>query len=118
MYAAERAARAAGRGIWALAAYAVRAPDGLAHDRDTFQIVQGKVVGAAVKSGRGYLNFSDDWAQDFTVTISPQDMKTFRKRHVDVRDYAGKTVRVRGTIDWYRGPEIELMGPESVEVVK
>jgi hypothetical protein len=44
-------------------------------------------------------------------------MKTFRKRHVNPRDYAGKTVRERGLIDWYRGPEIELMGPESIEVL-
>ncbi len=118
MYAAESAARAAKRGLWASVEYAVRSPDELAHTRGTFQIVEGLVVSAAVKSGRAYLNFSDDWKHDFTATISPEDMKTFRKAKVDPRDYAGKTIRVRGIIDWYRGPEIELMGPESVEVVK
>ncbi len=45
-------------------------------------------------------------------------MKTFRARNVNPRDYAGKTVRVRGIIDWYHGPEIESMGPESVEIVE
>jgi len=117
MYAAEAAARAAKRGLWAGSTYAVRSPDDLAHDRGTFQIVQGRVIRAAVKQGRAYLNFSNDWKHDFTVTISPQDLKTFRKAKVDPRDYAGKTVRVRGMIDWYRGPEVELMGPESVEVL-
>jgi hypothetical protein len=117
MYAAEEAARTAKRGLWAFRGYAVRSPDDLQNARGTFQIVEGRVVSAAVKGGRGYLNFSDDWKHDFTVTISPADMKTFRKAKVDPRDYAGKTIRVRGIIDWYRGPEIELMGPESVEVL-
>jgi hypothetical protein len=118
LYAAEAAARAAKRGLWAFGSYAVRSPDDLAHARGTFQIVEGRVVGAALKGGRAYLNFSDDWKHDFTVTISPEDMKAFKKAKVDPRDYAGKTIRVRGIIDWYRGPEIELMGPESVEVVE
>lgn len=118
MYAAEEAARAAKRGLWALPEYAVRLPDGLAQkDRGTFQIVEGKVVSAAVKSGRAYINFSADWDRDFTVTITPEDMKVFRTRDVNPRDYAGKMVRVRGIIDWYHGPEIELMGPASVEVL-
>jgi len=118
MYAAEAAARTAKRGLWAFDDYAVRAPDDLVHARGTFQIVEGRVVSAVVKGGRAYLNFSDEWKDDFTVTISPEDMKTFKKAKVDPRDYAGKTIRVRGIIDWYRGPEIELMGPESVEVVE
>ncbi|HTO41806.1 MAG TPA: thermonuclease family protein [Rhizomicrobium sp.] len=117
-YAAEDAARSARRGIWALGAYAVRAPDAVTKDlRGTFQIVQGRVVTADVKSRRAFLNFSADWAHDFTVTISPEDMKTFRKRRVKPQLYAGKTVRVRGIIGWYRGPQIELMGPESLVVL-
>jgi len=117
MYAAEAAARDAKRGLWALPDYAVRSPENLKRDRGTFQIVEGKVESAVVKGGRAYLNFSGDWKNDFTVTIAPDDMKTFRKRHVNPRDYAGKTIRVRGIVDWYRGPEIELMGPESIEVL-
>ena len=117
MYAAESAARLARRGLWAMPAYAIRSPEDLAQDRGTFQIVQGKIVSAAVKGGRAYINFSADWERDFTVTIAHDDMKTFRARHVNPRDYAGKMVRVRGIIDWYHGPEIELMGPESVEVL-
>lgn len=117
LYAAETAAREAKRGLWALPDYAVRSPENLRRDRGTFQLVEGKVLSAVVKGGRAYLNFSDDWKNDFTVTIAPEDVKTFRKNHVNPRDYAGKTVRVRGLIDWYRGPEIELMGPESIEVL-
>lgn len=116
-YAAEAAARAARRGLWALSKYAVRSAQELAHTRGTFQIVEGRVVSARVKQGRAYLNFGNDWRSDFTATVSPEDMKTFRKAHVDPRLYEGKTVRVRGMIGWYHGPEIELMGPESVEIV-
>lgn len=117
-YAAEAAARAAARGVWALPAYGLRKPEQVTKAMvGTFQIVEGRVVAAAVKGGRGFLNFSNDWVHDFTATISPEDMKVFRKRRVKPELYAGKVVRLRGIVGWYRGPQIELMGPESVVVL-
>ena len=119
LYAAERIARARRLGIWTSRAYAVRAPDGIdAHDRGTFQIVQGKVVSAAVKNGRAYIDFGADWRSDFTATIAPDGMKLFRKAGIDPRTYAGQIIRVRGWIDEYHGPEIEIAAPEDVEVVE
>lgn len=117
-YAAEGAARAAARGVWALPAYGIRKPEQVTKAMvGTFQIVEGRVVVAAVKGGRGFLNFSNDWAHDFTATISPEDMKVFRKARVKPELYTGKMVRLRGIVGWYRGPQIELMGPESVVVL-
>jgi endonuclease YncB( thermonuclease family) len=117
LYAAESEARAAHLGIWALAAYAVRNPDGLGFDTGTFQIVQGTVLTADVKDGRAYIDFGPDWRTDFTVTIAPADMANFRREGVDPRLYAGKTVRVRGIIQQFNGPEIEIANPEQIEVL-
>jgi len=69
-------------------------------------------------SGRAYLNFGRNWRSDFTVTISPDDMKTFRHAGVDPYAYAGKRIRVRGTIDRMNGFEIEVASPEAIEVLK
>jgi hypothetical protein len=117
LYAAEAQARARHVGIWALPQYAVRdAGQVSAQDLGTFQIVEGRVMSAAVKS-RGYLNFGADWKHDFTATIAPEDMKTFRAAGIDPEGYAGKTVRVRGIVEWHNGPEIEIASPDDIEVV-
>jgi hypothetical protein len=117
LYAAEAEAQARHAGLWALPQYAIRHPDAVnAHDLGTFQIVEGKVASAAVKT-RGYLNFGADWKHDFTATIAPEDMKTFRAAGIDPESYAGKTVRVRGVIEWHNGPEIEIASPDDIEIV-
>ena len=116
LFALENEARVAHVGMWALPAYAIRTPDAVKADVGTFQIVQGVVLNADVRDGRAYLNFGADWKADFTVTISPDDMKTFRAMGVDPRGYKGKFMRVRGIVQWLNGPEIELADPRQAEV--
>jgi micrococcal nuclease len=119
LYAAETEARTAQRGLWADPAYAVRTPDSLHwHDLGTFQIVEGAVQNVAVRGSRAYLNFGRNWRTDFTVTISPDDMKAFRASGVDPYSYAGKKLRVRGWIDRLNGYEIEAASPAEIEVLK
>lgn len=118
LYAAERQARAAHAGIWALPAYRVRQPNELAHDVGTFQIVEGKVVSASVHNGRAYLDFGPDWHRAFTASIAPDDMKRFRQAGLDPRSLAGKRVRVRGWVQSMDGPDIELSAPQQIEVLK
>lgn len=117
LYDAESEARAAQKGLWALPAYQIRSPDQLGGDINTFQIVQGTVANAEVREGRAYLNFGPDWRTDFTVTIAPEDMSNFRKEGVDPRGYASKTIRVRGIVQQFNGPEIEIANPEQIEVL-
>ncbi len=117
LYAAEGAARAANTGLWAVPAYHVRTPETLWRYPGR-QIVQGKVLTADVKEGRAYIDFGADWKTDFTVTISPEDMAKFRAEGIDPRDYAGKTIRVRGIIQQFNGPEIEIANPKQVEVLQ
>jgi hypothetical protein len=118
LYAAEDAARHSRNGIWSQAMYAVRKPSpSLSADTDTFQVVTGKVLSADVRNGRGYLDFGADWRKDFTVTISPEDLKNFRELGVDPESYEGKTVRVRGWIENLHRPEIEVAIPQDIEVL-
>jgi micrococcal nuclease len=117
LYAAEAQARAAKNGLWSFPAYVMRTPDTLGHDTGTFQVVEGKVLRADMKDGRAYLDFGPDWHTDFTVVISPDDMKNFEAAGVDPRTYEGKTVRVRGWVQQLDGPEIDVALPEGIEVV-
>jgi endonuclease YncB( thermonuclease family) len=118
LYDAEGVARGAQAGIWSSPAYAIRTPDTVRADVGTFQIVFGKVLNTDVRDGRAYLNFGADWRTDFTVTISPDDMKTFRRMGVDPLGYRDKLVRVRGIVQWLNGPEIEIGNPKQIELLQ
>ena len=94
----------------------MRSPENLAHDRGTFQIVAGKVLSAVVKGGRAYLNFSDDWKNDFTVTIAKRNARNFTAVGLDPQALKGRRVRIRGWLDERGGPWIEATRPEQIEL--
>ena len=117
MLSREREARAAGRGIWAHPFYRVLHPEGVGRLTGTFQLVEGRIVKAAVVRGRGYLNFGRDWKTDFTVTVAPRDMRRFKGRGNAIRAFEGRLVRVRGWIRSFNGPMIEATHPEQIELI-
>jgi endonuclease YncB( thermonuclease family) len=97
--------------------FRVRDPDDIANRTGTFQIVEATVTTASVTRGRAYINFGADYRTDFTVTVDPDDMKTFRQAKFDVRTLAGKRIRVRGWVEFYNGPEITITTPAAIEVL-
>lgn len=128
---AERAARAAARGIWSEPFYAIRDAadvDGLNRLLGRFEIVEGTVQSAALVRGRLYLNFGEDYRSDFTVTVSERDIRIFlqdghwaslfqggEERSRSLEGLNGKTVRVRGWLARNNGPEIVVTHPEQIE---
>lgn len=117
MLAAERGARRAGAGIWGNQWYAVRAAGELARDIGSFQLVEGRVVDAADVRGTVYLNFGTDWRSDFTVKVAKRSRKSFDGAGFDLQALEGRIVRVRGWLDEYNGPMIEVTHPEQIEVL-
>ena len=118
MLALERAARAAGRGIWGHPFYAVRAPDEVGRHLNTFQLVEGRVLDAARVRTRVYLNFGLDWRTDFTVTLDAPARRLFRKAGFDPLLLEGRRVRVRGWLRDFNGPLIDATHPEQIEVLE
>lgn len=118
LYAAERAARAARRGIWALDWY--RIIDAADTDRfiGTFQLVEGRVKSAAIVRGRGYLNYGDDWRSDFTVSIAPEYVKLFRASGVSIMNLKDRRLRVRGWLVSRNGAMISVTHPEQIEILE
>jgi endonuclease YncB( thermonuclease family) len=115
MYAAERAARAARRGIWADPFYKVRDVAETPQLIDSFQLVEGRVADVAVVRGRAYLNFGRDWRTDFTVTVSPRALRRFNGGRAAVEALRGQRIRVRGWLKGWNGPMIEATHPEQIE---
>ncbi len=118
LLARESAARAAGRGIWALRAYAVRDAAAVPARLGGFELVEGRVVETATVRKRTYLNFGADWRSDFTITIAPRTRRLFEAAGIDPLSYQGKLVRVRGWLKSYNGPLIEATHPEQIEVIE
>ncbi len=126
---AEKSARAEGLGIWNNAYYDIRNAvniDELSRLVGRFELVEGKVVSAALFRDRLYLNFGEDYRQDFTVTVTGRDVKLFKAEEpwtsflddaegMNASALAGEYVRVRGWVDRYNGPEIEVTHPEQIE---
>ena len=114
----ERGARTERRGLWAAPRYRVRAAAEAGAALRSFQLIEGRVRAAAVVRGRGYLNFGEDWREDFTVSIAPRDRRRFEAAGIAVETYEGRLVRVRGWIESFNGPMIEATHPEQIEILE
>ncbi len=118
MLSRERRARSAGRGIWSHGFYAVRGVADTGRLLDSFQLVEGMVLDAAEVRGRVYLNFGENWQDDFTVSVAPGDVAAFDQAGVDLLALAGRRIRVRGWLYRRNGPMIDASHPEQVELIE
>ncbi len=121
LLAREAAAREEGLGMWSLDTYRIinaNELDRLNSREGSYELIEGRVREAKLINGRVYLNFGTDYREDFTVTISPRDMKLFRDAGVDPTDYEGRIVRARGWVRLFNGPSIDATHPEQIEVIR
>lgn len=120
LYAAEREAREAERGIWGHDYYRIRSPDpnNLAQDVDSFQLVEGIITSVADVRGRIYLNFGADYKTDFTIAIAKEDRKRFKSAGFIPAELDGAYVQVRGWVELTNGPVIWLDHPERLEIIR
>jgi len=119
LLAEEIKARQSGRGLWQSKEFAIRtpAPNILAQDVDSFQIVEGLIISSAQVRGQTFLNFGSDYKTDFTVSIARKDRKAFEKAGIDLTDMDGARIRVRGWVELYNGPVIWLDHPQALKFV-
>jgi endonuclease YncB( thermonuclease family) len=118
---AERAARAAGLGLWADTDYLIRKaenPGEIPAGRGTFVVVEGQVLSVRESGGTIYMNFGRRWSEDFTVTILKRNERIFGSAGMDLKRLAGRRVRVRGFAEERGGPWIEATRPEQIEIAE
>ncbi|CDO59182.1 hypothetical protein BN1012_Phect968 [Candidatus Phaeomarinobacter ectocarpi] len=121
LLAQEAAAREEGLGMWGLDTYRIvnaNELDRLNSREGSYELIEGRVREAKNINGRVYLNFGTNYRDDFTVTISPRDMKLFRDAGIDPTDYEGRIVRARGWVRLFNGPSIDATHPEQIEVLR
>lgn len=123
----EKRARVSGLGLWSHAAYQIRPgdrPTELGPYRYTFQIVRGRVAQGRASRGVSMIELASSEVE--TADATPPSRRIFRvvwRRQAAntlalqrPEDFAGKSVLVRGWIDVFRGPEIEITTAGQLEI--
>lgn len=113
----EDEARTHKRGLWNDARFARLDAKEAAQGMDKLSTVEGIVRGVATVNNRTYLNFDRDWQSDFTIGLQPAIRRLLEKDGVDPLSLNGKSVRVRGWVEEYNGPFIELTHPAWLEIL-
>lgn len=119
LFAAERAARSNGLGLWSDPYYDIAQaenPSKVLAERGRFTLVEGKVLSVREFSGTIYVNFGRRWSEDFTVTILKRSERAFVAAGIEPKRLAGRGIRVRGIIEERGGPWIEAARPEQIEL--
>jgi endonuclease YncB( thermonuclease family) len=120
LFAAEKAGRAAKRGLWADPNFAPLSSEnlpGLEAARGRFALVEGRVLSVRESGATVYMNFGRRWTRDFTVTLLKRQQRTFAAAGLDVKQLEGRSIRVRGVIERRGGPIIDAAAPEQIELV-
>ncbi len=114
----EAAARQTARAMWSLPNYQELDQADAARGEGGYALVVGRVLNVAEVRGRGFLNFGEDYRTDFTISIDPADLRTFfEKEDVVLESFSGARVRVRGWVEDFNGPMIQVTHPEQIEVL-
>jgi endonuclease YncB( thermonuclease family) len=114
----EAQARAAGRGLWADPAYRIRTPADAGDALNSFQIVEGRVLSAALVRSGGYLNFGADYKTDFTLSFSRESLRRLQESGIVFKSLQGVRLRARGWLRSFNGPLIDITHPEQIEVLE
>ena len=117
MMALELQARKQGLGLWAAADYSVLSPETADAAIGNWGIVEGTVQKVATVNNRTYLNFGQNWKDDFTIALEPGIRREMVKGGIDPLSLAHKTIRVRGWLENYNGPYLKLLHPVWLEVL-
>ena len=117
----ERAARAAGLGLWADPYFGIQRaenPSKVLAERGKFTLVEGKVLSVRESRGTIYVNFGRRWSEDFTVTVLKRNERAFSGAGLELKKLSGRRIRVRGFVEERGGPWIEATRPEQIELAE
>jgi len=81
--------------------------------------VEGVVVDSYQSTKCVFLNFGQNYKNDFTVVIFNKALSAFSRDGIDpVNFYIGKKIGVSGKIREYNGPEIIVNSPYEIEILE
>ena len=120
LLAAEIQARTAKLGLWADSHYAVlpaTSSASLSGHVGEFVIVEGVVLRLGQTAARFYLDLGPARGSNLSVTFTRQNGKSFAGAGVAPDELPGRTIRVRGILEYRAGPQIEIFTPAAIELI-
>lgn len=115
----ERRAIEQSQGRWGLPGALIAASDhhNILLKNGQFAVVEGRVLSVGDRERRLYLNFGQNWSEDFTVSIVKKGKGAFKGSLSRLIDLRGKTVRIRGVVEERRGPLIRVFDDGQIDVL-
>lgn len=116
----EAKARDAKKGLWQDKRWQVTPVTGVVPDAwiGQFHIVEGKVQNVVPMKDQIYLNFGDNWREDFTVEIPRKFLPKFTAQKIDPATfYRNKKLRIRGILKPVNGVLVTATHPAQLEVM-
>ncbi|SFG36865.1 hypothetical protein SAMN05192565_102153 [Methylobacterium gossipiicola] len=122
LLALEAAARGAGRGLWREGASSPgehAAEDGVALRArlGRFVVARGRVLWVGERARRTYLDFARRGGDGLTVTVSKRTWRQLQDRGLSAATLRGRLVRVRGIVEIWRGPTLDVASADMIEVL-
>jgi endonuclease YncB( thermonuclease family) len=120
MLALEANARREQRGLWR---YRIFQPQKASQHKQLlrkhyrFTLVEGEVRKVASVKKWVFLNFGDNWRDDFTIAIKRKYKRKIEKSGLNLEKLKGKKIRVRGWIERWNGPLIKVTHKEQIELL-
>jgi endonuclease YncB( thermonuclease family) len=121
LLAREEAARSRRLGLWAGDRYTPIPVADLIRLKDRigrFVLVEGRIHSVGERPQGTYLNFSRDWASDFTIIVPKRIWSRMAERGLDAATLKGRSVRARGVLEDRRGPALTTAEPGVIEVIE
>ncbi|WP_319412883.1 thermonuclease family protein [uncultured Cohaesibacter sp.] len=116
----ESEARSARTGLWKLSGYHVKKADALHLSAivSTYQIISDNVLSVHRDAdGTSYLNFGDNWYEDFTISLSKKTLQNWEAKNKILDDLQNKPIYVRGWVEDRGGPLIPVQHAYQLQYV-
>lgn len=117
LLAVEAGARAARRGLWREAPPPVRDGAALQARTGRFLVTEGQVLNVGERPHRTYLDFARRGEEGLTVTVSKRTWRQLQERGLSAAALKGRRVRVRGVVESWRGPTLDIASADMIEVL-
>ncbi len=118
LIALEAEPRAARRGVWREAVRDARDGPALVALAGRFVVAEGRIVGVGERTERTYLDFVRNSAEGLTVIVSKRTWRIMRERGLTASTLRGRLARVRGRVEVRRGPTLDIVSADMIEVLE
>lgn len=118
LIALEAEPRSARRGVWGAAVLDARDGPALGALVGRFVVAEGRIVGVGERADRTYLDFVRNSATGLTVIVMKRTWRIMQERGLTAATLRGRLARVRGRVEVRRGPTLDIVSADMIEVTE